>query len=260
MTHFVSDGATDTDTLAPPRAATVPDGPLYHNGIYYPDEDSEPMADNEHQAIAMNYAYLALRLWFRKRGDVHVISDMFVYYVEGDRFSNFAPDVAVIIGARGKHRRNSWMVWREGVVPTLIIEFSSPRTRRDDAIGKRELYARIGVGEYWRVDPIGTQPIPVIAGDRLVNGRYEPIDVSTDESGVRRGHSATLGLDLCVRQDGEFRLYDPAAREWLLSMSEEAQDALEQSDAARRQAEDERRQAEDEVRRLRELLAGRNGT
>ena len=224
----------------------------YDNGIYYPDSDDEPMADNGAQAEAMVYVATALKTRYEDLNDVNVIMNMFVYYVEGDRFSNFAPDIAVIIGARGKHRRHSWMVWREGVVPTLIIEFSSPRTRRGDAIGKRELYARIGVGEYWRVDPIGTQPIPVIAGDRLVNGRYEPIEVSTDESGVRRGHSATLGLDLCVRRDGEFRLYDPAAREWLLSMSEEAQDTLEQSEAARRQAEDE-------VRRLRELLAGRNG-
>ena len=251
---------TDTDTLARPSATPIPDGPLYHNGIYYPDEDGEPLADNDFQAVAMNYAFGALRVRFRNRDDVYVFMDMFVYYVEGDRFSFFAPDIGVMVGARGKHRRHSWMTWREGGVPSLIIEFSSPRTWRNDERGKRELYERIGVGEYWRIDPIGTLPIPTMVGERLVDGRYAPIEVSTDESGVRRGHSATLGLDICVRQDGEFRLYDPVSQEWLISMSEEGQDALEESEAARRREAEARQRAEDEVRRLRELLAGRNGT
>lgn len=37
--------------------------------------------------------------------------------------------------------------------PDLVCEILSPSTRRQDLITKRALYARIGVGEYWLIDP-----------------------------------------------------------------------------------------------------------
>ena len=39
-----------------------------------------------------------------------------------------------------------------GVVPDLLVEVSSPATRRLDLIKKRNLYEREGVPEYWFVD------------------------------------------------------------------------------------------------------------
>ena len=68
---------------------------------------------------------------------------------------------------------------------------------------------------------------------------------------ILRGHSEVLGLDICVMDELEFRLYDPAASEWLLSYDEQAA-ALEAAQAARESAE--RR-----VRELEELLRRRNG-
>jgi Uma2 family endonuclease len=36
--------------------------------------------------------------------------------------------------------------------PTLVVEVSSPSTRRLELVRKKELYARFGVPEYWYVD------------------------------------------------------------------------------------------------------------
>ena len=98
-------------------------------------------------------------------------------------------------------------------------------------------YARLGVREYWQHEPIGVLPVPALIGERLVDGGYVPIEVYTDESGILRGRSEVLGLDMCVRPDGEFRLYDPVGGEWLRSLSE----------------------AVAEVRRLREMLREAGG-
>ena len=249
---------TKTTLSGPPEAASPPDDPHYHDGIYYPSSDGEPLAENDFQAIAMSYLFGALRAWFRNRPDIYVIMDMLIYYVEGNPERSFAPDIAVMFGANGNHPRYSWMTWREnGVLPGLIIEVASPNTWRADAGDKRDLYARLGVGEYWRFDPTGEHFFPTLVGERLVNGRYEPIDLSGgesgDESGILRGRSEALGLDLCVLQDREpnLRLYDPVEGEWLRSLEEETE--------ARRRSEARLAQAEAENRRLREALREAGG-
>jgi Uma2 family endonuclease len=39
--------------------------------------------------------------------------------------------------------------------PDLVVEILSPSTRRRDQRLKRDLYERVGVREYWLVDPVG---------------------------------------------------------------------------------------------------------
>ena len=229
----------------------------YDNGIYYPDSDGEPLAESGVQAKALNYLYNALNEWLKEREDAQVIMDMFVYHEEGNPRVVFAPDIGVMLGVEGEHTRIIWQTWREnGVLPTLIIETASQNTWRQD-LEKRDLYARLGVSEYWRNDPLGDLPVPLLVGERLVNGRYEAIDLRTDESGILRGYSEVLKLDFCLVQSDtrpELRLFDPAAGEWLLS-PEEMADKMRRDAEALRQESEARQAAEAEVRELRELLA-----
>ena len=266
---------TQTTIPSPPRAPEPTFGGDWHNGVFYPYEDGEPLAENEEQADAIIYIGSALKARYMSRADVYVLVDMFIYYSEDDAALRFAPDVAIVFGALIKPPRNSWMVWFEnGLLPSIIIEIASPSTWQNDAVEKREIYADIGINEYWRHDPSGELDMPILVGERLVNGHYEPIEVVADESGVLRGHSEELGLDFCILQDREpkLRLYDPVAQEWLLSLNEreaaqrlaEARQRLAESrqrraEARQRREAEARRRAEAETRELRRLLAEARG-
>ena len=54
-------------------------------------------------------------------------------------------------------------------VPDLLVEVLSPKTRRRDQLIKFRLYERVGVPEYWMVDPI----LRTVDAYALVEGRYE---------------------------------------------------------------------------------------
>ena len=217
--------------------------------IVYPCEDDEPLAETEFQYEPLTYAVAALKAYFGSREDVYAQGDMFVYYRMNDPSSVVAPDVFVVFGAQGNHKRNSWLIWREGGrQPNFVLEVASESTWQWDATGKRDIYARIGVDEYWRFDPTGECFNPPLVGERLVDGEYRTIEVSEDANAILRGHSEVLGLDICVMDELDFRLYDPAASEWLLSYDEQAAALAAALETARRR-----------VRELEELLQRRNG-
>ena len=240
-----------------------------HDGVIYPSSDGEPMAENDHQFEAITYAANALKIWFRDMSTVYVAGDMFIYYRRGCNRVRVAPDVFVVAGAKGNHPRQSWRVWAEGAVPQFVLEVASESTWERDAGEKRRIYAEMGVWEYWRFDPEnGRYFREVLIGERLVNGEYVPLEVRRGADGMLRGHSEFLGLDLCVRPDGQIRLYDPAAGEWLRSHSEAEEAARERDIAARRAQEAARerdianaalRESNAEIERLRAALRAARG-
>ena len=210
--------------------------------IVYPSEDGEPMAENDWQWIAMADTALALRNRYAGRTDVYVASDMLVYYRMNDVSARVAPDVYVVLGANGNHRRYSWLVWREDKAPDFVLEVASPGTWQHDAGSKRDIYAMMGVTEYWRFDPKGEFFVPELIGELLSDGEYHPLPIQQEADGLLRGHSAVLGLDICVRPGPELRLYDPEAGKWLLTPAE--------SEAARLAAEEENRRLREQLRAL----------
>ena len=198
--------------------------------IEYPSSDGEPLAESDHQYIPLTDTVSTLRNHYRNRTDVYVAGDMLVYYVLNDPSTSVAPDVFAVFGALGNHPRDSWVVSREGGrVPDFVLEVASRSTWRRDREEKREIYAGMGVSEYWRFDPMDEYFDVPLEAERLVDGAYQPIPIGRDEDGVLRGYSEVLGLELCVFADLSLRLYDPLRGAWLLNhrRSEEARLASE---------------------------------
>ena len=249
--------------------------------IEYPSSDGEPMAESDYQYTAMTETISTMRELYRGQPDIYVAGDMLMYYRKNDNVTRVAPDVFVVFGAAGNHRRDSWIVWREGKAPDFVMEMASASTWRRDITEKRPIYAAMGVTEYWRFDATGRYFAPALVGERLVDGEYQPIPITTDADGILRGHSEVLGLDICVKPGLELRLYDPQNGQWLRTHQEteearqaeaaarqaaedarqSAEDAQQRASAARQAAEDAQRRetearqaAEEEIRRLREQL------
>ena len=63
--------------------------------VDYPCSDDQPMAESEFQLVPMLYVLTVLRTHFRRRENVYVGGDMFVYYEEGNPGAVVAPDVCV---------------------------------------------------------------------------------------------------------------------------------------------------------------------
>ena len=221
--------------------------------IVYPSWDGEPLSENDWQWTAITDTVSTLRIRYGERTDVYVAGDMLVYYRMNDVSARAAPDVYVVFGANGNHRRDSWLVWREGKAPDFVLEVASPGTWEWDATGKREIYAAMGITEYWRFDPKGEFFVPELVGERLTGGEYLPLPLQRDETAMMWGHSAVLGLDICIRPGLELRLYDPAAGQWLLTPTE-SEAARQEAEAARHAAEAALQDAEEENRRLREQI------
>ena len=253
--------------------------------IVYPSSDGEPLSENDFQFTVIIETAAFLRHRYTARPDVYVGGNLLMYYRMNDNQTRVSPDVFAVFGVTDKSPRHSWIVWREGKPPDFVLEVAAPVTWRREGAAKRDIYAEMGVTEYWRFDPTGECFSPPLAGERLGDdGQYHPIPLDTDADGSLRSRSDVLGLDLCASPDGRLRLYDPAAGQWRRNYYEAAaarqaaavarqtaESARRAAEAARQAAEADRQAAEaarqaaeadrqaaeaaeDEIRRLRERL------
>ncbi len=173
-----------------------------------------------------------------------------------------SPDLLVAFGIDVETAAmwNGYVIDEVGRPPEFVLEVASEHTGVRDYTVKRDGYAGYGIPEYWRFDWTGGDfHDQALAGDRLVNGEYEPIPLTTEPDGMIWGHSEVLGLDLCW-EDGNLRFYDPAAGRYLPDIQgaleeRDAESAARQAAQARAEAAEARAEAsEAEVRRLREQL------
>lgn len=201
--------------------------------IVYPTSDGKPMAETDKHRDLMMYAIEALKVLYADRPEVYVSGNNFLYWQEGDPKKCVSPDCYVIFGV-GMRQRDSYKAWEEGgKLPNVVFEFTSRKTRQEDADVKRPLYeGSLKVPEYFLFDPTGDYLRPRLQGYRLEGGRY----VALEASGGRLV-STQLGLELV--QDGEeLYFYDPVRGERLLSAVQLAQRA-EREASARHAAEAE---------------------
>ena len=226
-----------------PRILT-PGGSPQAEEVFYPETDGMPLPDGLEQEPHFTDAVSTLR--FHLGGPRTAVSgDTFVYYVEGDPRKWVSPDCYVAFGVdvESMRRFNSYRVWEVGKAPDFVLEIGSSSTASNDIGPKRDLYASLGVKEYWRFDPTGGDHYgEPLVGEYLVDGEYRRFEMESEPGGVTQGFSPLLALDLCWRE-GRLRFYDTVADRWLENYAETA--------ARAESAEARVAELEAELRRLR---------
>lgn len=223
-----------------------------------PYEDDERLAESDYQLEPLGYAFYGLRGHYAGRTDVAVHADMFVHYLRVDEHGEvrldedgrpivdrLAPDVFVIFGVPNR-KRDSYVTYDEGKPPDFVLEVLSGSTWRRDMGAKKTIYERMGVQEYWILDPVDAYiDPPPLRGFRRIGDHYEPIDPMPG-AGIAYA-SEVLGLELRLA-DGVLRIRDPVAGEDLRGPIE-LKEALEAETTARGREEVLRREIEEAYRR-----------
>ena len=199
--------------------------------IFYPEADETPLPGGDYQLIHFVEILSILKLFFKPREDILASGNNFIYYVEGDPQTWVAPICFVLVGGNldSIWRNDTYLMWEVGKAPDFVMEIGSPSTARQDLGPKRDLYASLGVGEYWMFDPSGGDHYgEPLVGETLVEGEYRELEMFRDADGGVWGYSPTLNLELHW-QEGRLRFYDPVGDRWLENIKE--------TDAARKTAE-----------------------
>ena len=240
-----------------------------------------PRYDMQNIDILHEIGYVgSLKRHFGRRDTTLVYGELPIGTALSIRLGLRIPDLIIAFDCDPERaiERQGYDITEQGKPPDFVMEIASKTTGRVDYTEKRIDYERYGIPEYWRFDATGGDyHDAALAGDALVDGRYEAIDIEREGAGFYWGYSETLGLHVCW-DAGKLRWHDPRTGSYLRTFDEEASraDRAEESAAreaaarrreaaARRQADERAEQeaaradrAEAELRRLRERL-GRLG-
>ena len=215
---------------------TTSPAPTRPRGVHYPERDGKPMGETRHHKEAIVELIEGLGDLLAAEPRALVTGDQFIYFVEGQPGRVVVPDVFVARGVDPARSERIYKTWEnDGVTPELVVEVSSPTTRREDFRGKFLLYRDVlRVREYFVFDPLGEYLRPPLQGYRLDAGNYYAI-----EPVAGRLPSEVLGVHL-VAVGKLVRLFDPAADRIIPTRVEALADARRinrrQSRAIREQA------------------------
>lgn len=214
--------------------------------VHYPESDGRPMGETDLHRDAMVRHIELLRHHYRGQ-QVYVSGNLLVYYEQGNPKKYTVPDTFVAKGLDPNVRR-IYRIWIEGKSPDVAIETTSLKTKKQDTVTKLDLYARLGIREYFLFDPTEEYLYPPLQGHRLIEGKYERIE--PDDTGALVSHELGLRLQF---EEGELVFYR-------LDTGERLRTGDERAVVESKRADDEavaRRAAEAEVQRLREELRRR---
>jgi Uma2 family endonuclease len=219
--------------------------PLTPEDVLHPQEDDHIMLGDAHSD---DTSYLKNVLKIQLSADVtaRVFNDLGIYW-DIPELGHHSPDISVIFGIR-RARRNwtSFYVAKEGVRPSLLIEVTSPSTRKIDFHDKRRDYYQAGVPYYVIADEQmrrGQRSLRILGYRRGQRG-YERLALN------RQGRLWLEPVGLWLGQEeGRVACYDTQGNR-LGDYAEMAQ-ARQAEEQARAAAEERVRQLEAELRRLR---------
>ncbi len=219
-----------------------------------PDPPWQPdnMTLFKHLAATGNAHHVARKLGYPKTTIVtgnHYLVTHLIQNITGSHYPDLL--IAFNVDIAAFRQRNGYIISEQGKPPDFVLEIASPHTGHIDTGEKRVAYAALGIPEYWRFDETGQSHGTRLAGDRLVNGRYEPIAITELADGSLQGYSAVLNLYLRW-ENGELGWYDPATGQHIATFDSEhiranrerAERLQEQSDRLQAEARADREQAE----------------
>ena len=197
-------------TVSPPAVAELPPPVLWPLPDPPRRKPDELMANFKH--LTINGCALHLARHFGHPETTLLGGDLYLApFPPTDMTGIRYPDllIAFNVDPEAYDRHNAYIISEQGKPPDFILEIGSPSTGRVDVEEKRDDYAALGVPEYWRFDETGRSHGTRLAGDRLVDGIYQPIAVVELEEDVLQGRSAVLHLDLRW-EHGRLHWHDPA--------------------------------------------------
>ena len=223
----------------------------------YPYEDDEPMPATAFHSMQINIFYDQLFRYFRVNDYVHIGSDNFIYYVEGDLTKVVAPDIFVVLGVRKYPLRRSFYTWSEGAVPVAVFEFLSDATADQDRHEKVQVYLKeMGVQEFFIHQPEMDKPAELFGWRRSASG--DIVDIEPDAAGGLFSETLKLWFRWEDQLDTHVRLLRPYLPDGTpINTSVEEEQLREQEQHKRVEAEARAAEAEmqvqEEVERRRAL-------
>ena len=166
------------------RAASPAVKLTYDDFVLFPDDgkrheliDGEhyvtPSPNTKHQGVCGNLHWL-----MRSHLQEHPLGRLFFapFDVVFSAFDVVEPDLLYMSRERAKQVLTAANV--QGV-PELVVEIASKSTRKRDETIKRRLYERVGVAEYWVVDP-AIEVVRVYRRAGTGTGFSRPIELSRE--------------------------------------------------------------------------------
>ncbi len=123
--------------------------PLTLEDVLHPQEEDFHMHTYDHENI-VHYLATACKKQLVADPSAFILADVRVAWKNID--VAHGPDIAVVFGVKEKKNWSTFYESVEGTRPCLIIEITSPETRRNDLIDKVKEYAQAGVEYYIIID------------------------------------------------------------------------------------------------------------
>ena len=209
-----------------------------------PEREPDEMTSTKHLAVTGSMYHLVQHLG--SPDTTLVTAELYITHVPhpGQSGPRRRPDLlaAFDVDPELYYQNNGYVISEQGKPPDFVLEVASESTAERDLGAKRDDYAAFGIPEYWRFDETGEYYGERLAGDRLVDGVYEPIEIEQIAENTLQGHSQVLGLHIRWH-DGRLEWHDPETGRHIVTLADERERA--------EMAEARNRELEDELRRLR---------
>lgn len=189
-------------------------------------EDEEMSETTLHYELVL-YLFTSLKIFFAQRKDCFVAANLRISYDAEKPLKWVAPGVFVAFGTENR-QRSSYNLATERIMPQVVFEVASEQTADKDLGEKYLIYSKLGVEEYYLLDPERTLIPKQMTVYQRQNNALLPITISAN-----RVFSPRLGLEI-VDTGAEFRLFNPETNEFLRSTVEIAEN---EAALARRVAE-----------------------